>query len=260
MTKQGVFGYIIGRKKRLMHVEDDANLLWQLLVREIYVLMKHFKTIGELKNAFEKIVVLKRVPTEEDKDKYKMFSDFNEMENDASQWNNILRHCQLSFINMLETGVMVNQKEEYGYVFILDFNKETVEFYNASDKEKEDPPEKERDKRKSRRKENNVVATATLTLDEIPDLNDMPTKSYPEIIDKMTTDFNTWYAKYSAVREELTKLRDLKQTVNNQGASNIEDKVDKLIDEMECVKYELFDNRRVFYGRLKMLNLIEGKC
>lgn len=34
MTKQGVFGYIIGRKKRLTHVEDDANLLWQLLVRE----------------------------------------------------------------------------------------------------------------------------------------------------------------------------------------------------------------------------------
>ena len=260
MTNQGVFGYIIGRKKRLMHVEDDANLLWQLLVREIYVLMKHFKTIVELKSAFEKIVVLKKDPTEEDKDKYKMFSDFSEMEKDPSKWNNILRHCQNSFINMLETGVMVNQKEEYGYVFILDFNKETVEFYNASDKERDDPPKKEGDKKKSRRKENNVVATATLTLEEIPNLNDMPIKSYPEIIVKMTTDFNTWYAKYSAVREELTKLRDLKQTVNNQGASNIEDKVDKLIDEMECVKYELFDNRRVFYGRLKMLNLIEGKC
>lgn len=259
MTKKGVFGYIIGRKKRLMHVEDDANLLWQLLVREIYVLMKHFKTIGELKNAFEKIVVLKRVPTEEDKDKYKMFSDFNEMENDASQWNNILRHCQLSFINMLETGVMVNQKDEYGYVFILDFNKETVEFYNASDKEKEDPAEKGNNKKKSRNKEKNIVATATLTLEEIINLNDMPTKSYPEIIDKMTCEFNTWYVKYSAVREELTKLRLFKQTVNNQGAANIEDKVDKLIDEMDGVKYELFENRRVFYGRLKSLNLIEEK-
>ena len=123
MTNQGVFGYIIGRKKRLMHVEDDANLLWQLLVREIYVLMKHFKTTGELKSAFEKIVVLKKDPTEEDKDKYKMFSDFSEMEKDPTKWNNILRHCQHSFINMLETAlkttIIYNCR-----IFVISFLKE----------------------------------------------------------------------------------------------------------------------------------------
>ena len=42
MANPGVFGYIIGRKKRLMRVENDADLLWQILVREIYVLMKHY--------------------------------------------------------------------------------------------------------------------------------------------------------------------------------------------------------------------------
>ena len=42
MGTKGAFGYIIGRKKRLMQVKNDADLLWQVLVREIYILMKHF--------------------------------------------------------------------------------------------------------------------------------------------------------------------------------------------------------------------------
>ena len=44
MVTKGAFGYIIGKKKRLMTVNDDADLLWKILVREIYVLMKHYKT------------------------------------------------------------------------------------------------------------------------------------------------------------------------------------------------------------------------
>ena len=34
MGTQGSFGYKIGRKVRLMHVQFDADLLWQVLVRE----------------------------------------------------------------------------------------------------------------------------------------------------------------------------------------------------------------------------------
>ena len=55
MEKQGVFGYIIGKKRRLMHVQCDADLLWQILVREIYVLMKHYGSNQLLQEAFEKI-------------------------------------------------------------------------------------------------------------------------------------------------------------------------------------------------------------
>lgn len=62
MVTKGAFGYIIGKKKRLMPVNDDADLLWQLLVREIYVLMKHFKTKEDLQKAFEAIVVAKNKP------------------------------------------------------------------------------------------------------------------------------------------------------------------------------------------------------
>ena len=44
MVTKGAFGYIIGKKKRLIYVNDDADLLWQILVREIFVLMNHYKT------------------------------------------------------------------------------------------------------------------------------------------------------------------------------------------------------------------------
>ena len=54
MVTKGAFGYIIGKKKRLMPVNDDADLLWQLLVREIYVLMKHYKSIDDLMEVVER--------------------------------------------------------------------------------------------------------------------------------------------------------------------------------------------------------------
>ena len=60
MVSKGTFGYIIGRKKRFSKVNDDAELLWQILVREIYVIMNHYGSDKEiLKEAFEKIKVIK---------------------------------------------------------------------------------------------------------------------------------------------------------------------------------------------------------
>ena len=44
MATKGVFGYIICKKKRLMKVSDDADLLWQLATREIFLLMNKYKT------------------------------------------------------------------------------------------------------------------------------------------------------------------------------------------------------------------------
>jgi hypothetical protein len=55
MGTQGSFGYKIGRKIRLMHVQYDADMLWQTCVREIFILMKHFGSINLLCEAFEKL-------------------------------------------------------------------------------------------------------------------------------------------------------------------------------------------------------------
>jgi len=55
MGTQGSFGYKIGRKVRLMKVQYDADIFWQVLVREIYVLMKHYGSIEALRQVFENL-------------------------------------------------------------------------------------------------------------------------------------------------------------------------------------------------------------
>ena len=100
MITKGAFGYVIGKKKRLMCVNDDADLLWQILIREIYVLIKHYKTVDELQKAFEKIVVAKNKPNSVSIEQCKCFSDENESK-DNDNWSTLLRYCQSSFINIL---------------------------------------------------------------------------------------------------------------------------------------------------------------
>jgi hypothetical protein len=235
MGTQGVFGYIIGRKKRIIHVHYDSDLLWQILVREIYVLIKHYGSKETLQTEFEKIKTTKGTPKKEDIEKYKMFKDY---ENENDDWSNLLRHCQSSFINILEAGYILNQKEEYGQCFMLDFNKGSISFY---------------DKRHDKKDE--LLETATI--EEIMEFEDMPTKTYTEIVSEMNERFIIWHDKLSKVKDELEKLDILKKKAKKQGAANIEDKVDKLIYDINFQKKELNRTRRVFYHRLKALDLIE---
>ena len=237
MGTQGGFGYIIGRKKRIIHVQYDADLLWQILVREIYVIMKHYGSKEVIQTMFEKIKTTKGTPKKEDIEKYKMFNDF-ENENENGDWSNVLRYCQSSFINILEAGYIVNQKEEYGLIFMLDFNKGSVSFYG-----------------KNLDKKDEIFETATI--EEIMDFEDMPKKTYIEIVSEMNERFTIWHDKYSKLNEELNKLNKLKYEAKKQGAANIEDKVDKLIYDIDFQKRELNRNRRVFYHRIKALDLIE---
>jgi hypothetical protein len=238
MGTQGVFGYIIGRKKRITHVQYDSDLLWQILVREIFILMKHYGTKEALQTEFEKIKTTKSTPKKEDIEKYKIFKDY---ENENDDWSNLLRHCQSSFINILEAGYIVNQKEEYGQCLMLDFNKGSVCFYG-----------------KKHDKKDEILETATI--EEIMEFEDMPTKTYTEIVSEMNERFIIWYDKFSKVKDELEKLDILKKEAKRQGAANIEDKVDKLIYDINFQKKELNRNRRTFYHRLKALDLIEGDC
>jgi len=238
MGTQGVFGYIIGRKKRMIHVQFDADLLWQILVREIYILMKHYGSKELLQEAFEKIKITKNKPRAEDIEKLKIFTDLEVSYKSESDWYCLLRHCQSSFINVLEAGYIINQKEEYGYVFMLDFNKGSVSFYG-----------------KNYDKTTKMFETATI--EEIMEFEDMPKRTFTEIVSEMRERFSIWYDKYTKIQEELEKLNNLKKETKKQGAANIEDKVDKLIYDMDFQKNELNRNRRVFYHRLKELDLIE---
>jgi len=260
MEKQGVFGYIIGKKKRLMHVQSDADLLWQILVREIYVLMRHYGTKDLLQEAFEKIKTTKNKPKASDIDKCKIFTDLNlykkkynklnysneyscnlyQLNEHNNEWYQVLRFCQSSYINILEAGYILNQKEEYGYVFILDFNKGEVVFYKKNYKGEKD----------------NLKKT---TLEEIMFFDEMPTKSYIEIVTDMRERFKIYYENFTKVEDELEKLENLKQKAKIQNAINIENKVDDLLYDMVIKRHELILSHRVFYNRLKALDLIEDE-
>ena len=237
MVTKGAFGYVIGKKKRLMLVNDDADLLWQILVREIYVLMKHFVNKENLQKAFENVVVAKNKPSTAQINQCKCFTDFED-KSDLS-WASILKHCQSSFINILEAGFILNEKNEIhdGHMFLLDFNKGNV-VYSFTDY---DGKNKEIDSAK---------------IEEIMDFDEMQSKSYTEIVSDMRDSFAIFYENITNVRNEIDKLNNLLVKSKQQGAANIEEKVDKLLYEMKIEERKLNIGRRVFYNRLKVLDLI----
>jgi len=237
MGTQGVFGYIIGRKKRLMHVHSDADILWQVLVREIYVLMKHYGTKELLQNAFEKIKIAKNKPSVSDIEKCKFFTDFENVIN-TEDWYTILRFCQISFINILEVGYILNEKTESGYVFILDFNKEEVIHYFKD-------------------LEGNTKQLDKARLKEIMEFDEMPKKSYTEIVSEMKDQFNIYYENLTKLRNNIKKVKQLFKEARQQGAINIEEKLQKMLYDYEFEEKILHRSRRVFYHRLKSLDLID---
>jgi hypothetical protein len=239
MVTKGAFGYIIGKKKRIMSVNDDADLLWQILVREIYVLMKHYVNKEDLQKAFEAIIVAKNKPNFGQTQQCKCFTDFDNSDEDDWNWSALLRYCQSSFINVLESGYILNEKHDlYGHIFLLDFNKGEVSFFYKDC----DGKDKKIDSAK---------------IEEIMVFEDMPSKSYTEIVSEMRERFAVFYENITKVRTEIEKLNKLLAESKRQGAANIEEKVDKLLYEMKIEERKLNAGRRVFYNRLKVLDLIE---
>ena len=242
METQGVFGYIIGKKKRIMHVQYHADLLWQILVREIYVLMKHYGSKETMQEEFEKIKTTKNSPKPSDIKKCQIFTETNyKSETNTNDWYNILRFCQGSYINILEAGYILNQKEEYGIVFTLDFNKGIVTLCKKNYEGKI------------------IEEYEKVTIEEIMNFDEMPLKTYTEIVTEMNDKFLIYSENLGKIDEELKKLETLKQKAKIQNAVNIENKVDDLLYEMLRNKKELISERRVFYHRLRALDLIEDE-
>ena len=242
MGTPGVFGYIIGKKKRFMHVQYDANLLWQIGVREIFILMKHFGSKEVVKSEFEKIKSIKEdnpsKPKEIDIEKCKIFTDLEVSNKNTNDWYCLLRYCQTSYINLLEAGYILNTKETNGYVLLVDFNTYSVTFsINNFDNSKK------------------ILNTATI--EEIMEFDEMPAKSLTEILTEMKNRNKEWYKSYDFIKEQMEKLNVLKQDAKKQGDINIEKKLDTIIEDLEYNLMELNRNRREFYYRLKAIDLIE---
>ena len=238
MGTSGTFGYIIGKKKRMMYVDNDADLLWQILVREIYVLMKHYGSKESLQTAFEGIKTTKGKPKVIDIEKLKIFTDLKVSCESESEWYCLLKNCQSSFINILEAGYIINQKDEQGVVFLLDFNKSSVSFYgNNYDK--------------------SIIIFDAATIEEIMEFDDMPTKTLTEIVTEKKERFNKYNKKINMVDEEVKKIKDIINKAKEMGGEqNIIKKANVLLDDMEWQYKKLEMEYRYFYHHMDSLNLI----
>ena len=242
MGTQGSFGYKIGRKIRLMHVQFDADMLWQILVREIYVLMKHYGSIESLREVFINLLEAKNKPKPEAIEKCKIFSDLeviNKLKKDTSDWYCLTRHCQHSFINILESGYFLNNGGDSGLVFILDFNTNSVRFYGVDYEKKKTEYEK-------------------ATIDEIIEFEDMPTKTYTEIVTEMNLRFENYDKQVKEVNLEIERINNIiKKAKELGGDKNVITKANQLLDDMKWEKRKLDMKYRFFYHRLDALNLID---
>ena len=240
MGVKGAFGYKIGKKIRLMRVEHDANLIWQILVREIYVLIKHYETIETLREVFKSLKDAKGKPTHSTIEKCKVYTDLRVSSQTINDWCCLLRHCQHSYINILESGYILNNgNEESGLILLLDFNINSVIFYD-----------------KNYKKEITIYEKATI--DEIMEFEDMPTKALTTIVEEMNNKFKIYKEKSEKIRIECEKIELIINKAKELGGeNNIIQKAKKLLDDMEFEKIKLDMGYRVFYNRIDDLNLID---
>ena len=239
MRTQGSFGYKIGRKMRLMSVQYDADMLWQTCVREIFVLMKHFGSVDLLREAFENLHQSKNKPKPDAIEKCKPYTDLSVSSQSQREedWYCLTRNCQHSFINILDSGYFLNNGDKSGPIFLLDFNTNSVRFYGIVSKKEE-----EYDK---------------ATIDEIMEFDDMPTKTYTEIVSEMKDRFEKYDKKINMVDEEIRKINDIiKKAKEMGGEQNIIQKAKVLLADMEWQHKKLELDYRYFYHRMDALNLI----
>jgi len=253
MNNPGLFGYKIGKQTRTMIVEQHASLLWRILVREIYVIMKHYNSdIDKIKQIFEDLTLAKGKPKKETIEKCKIFMDLTTKEQyncdiNTNDWKTILRYCQSSYINVIKSGYFLNNGKELmnksdlnGHIFMIDFNTNpvTVNFYF--------------------KKNGKIYEENKATLDEIMSFDEMPIKSYTEITDEMEEAFNIFYDNLKKIYEEKQKISNIIEKAKELGnEQNIIKQANKLYEDMVWTEKRLHASRRVFYKRLDALNLIE---
>lgn len=238
MGTQGSFGYKIGRKVRLMHVQYDADMLWQTCVREIFILMKHFGSVDLLREAFENLEEAKNKPKPEAIEKCKPYTDLTVSYQNTGDWYCLTRNCQHSFINILDSGYFLNNGEKLGQIFLLDFNTNSVRFYGVNWEKKEEEYEK-------------------ATIDEIMEFDEMPTKSYTEIITETRERADKYFDKIKKVDEEIENLKNLTKKAKEIGATHdMIQQASQLLRDMEFERRNLDSEYRYFYHRLDALNLI----
>jgi len=253
MATTGAFGFKIGKKTRLMHIESHADILWQTCVREIYILMKHYGTIDALYEAFKQLKDAKGKPKHNALEKCKYFADIhtptftntnanaNANANVEEEWQHLLKYCQHSYINILESGYFLNDGEKApgNLIFLLDFNTNSAFFFKIDQNGKEHNYEK-------------------ATIDEIMVFEDMPTTSLTTILETTKEHYNNYRNKFNSIDTELCKIQSIINKTREMGADqNIITKAGHLLETLNWERKRLEMEYRFFYNRLSILDLID---
>lgn len=239
MASSGAFGFKIGKKTRLMHVESHADILWQTCVRELYILMKHYGTTVALCEAFKNLKDARGKPTRDAVEKCKYFADIKQ-QNPTDCWPDLLHFCQHSYINILESGYFLNNGIKLGLIFLLDLNNNSAQFYEID-------------------KSGKVHEYEKATLDEIMEFEDMPTNTtLATIIDEMKHRYIAYSTKINSINDELHKIQNIIDKTKEMGADqNIIIKANNLKDTLLWERKKVEMEYRFFYHRLNVLDLIE---
>jgi translation initiation factor 1 (eIF-1/SUI1) len=95
------------------------------------------------------------------------------------------------------------------------------------------------------------------TIDEIMDFDDMPTKTYTEIVTETRDRAEKYFDKMKKVDNEIKELKDLTQKVKSACATqDMIQQATELLRVMENERRKLEWDYRYFYHRLDALNLI----
>lgn len=246
MATTGAFGFKIGKKTRLMHVESHADILWQICVRELYILMKNYGTTEALCEAFKTLKDAKGKPKHDALEKCKYFADINNHNQSQSQshiedWQHLTKYCQHSYINILDSGYFLNNgtKAPGNLIFLLDFNTNSVVFFKIDQNGKEHNYEK-------------------ATIAEIMEFEDMPTTSLSIILDTTKERYRNYENKFNSINTEQCKIQAIINKTKEMGADqNIITKASHLLDTLNWERKRLEMEYRVFYNRLSILDLID---
>jgi hypothetical protein len=235
MGTQGSFGYKIGRKVRLMHIQYDADLLWYTCIRELYILMKHYGSIDLLREAFEKLKDAKNKPTQEAIEKCKYYTDLSVSYQSTSDWYCLLRNCQHSFINILDSGYFLNNGQQAGYVLLLDFNTNSVRFYGINYDKTEDEYEK-------------------ATIEEIMDFDNMPTKTMSEILIDLKIKYDEHHEKLKKIDEEINNMNDIIKKARELRADKNTDDIQYIIQRANEFKKDYEFQYKILQSEYRYFN------
>jgi pectate lyase len=96
------------------------------------------------------------------------------------------------------------------------------------------------------------------SIDEIMEFEEMPTKTYLEIVSEMNIRFENNDKKIKEVDLEIERINNIiKKAIELGGDENVLSKAKKLLYDMEWEKKKLEMKYRFFYHRLLALDLIE---